>query len=204
MRYRLKGIVVWVLHAFTWIFALPAVMEHRLTGQERFFDFFAKALSLIPGYPGQYLRASYYRLTLASSPYDLAVGFASFFSHMGAEVGRGVKIGSFSIIGTATLEEGVMIASRVSILSGKYHHGGGARGRDIERNAVVYEKVRIGARTWLGEGVIVMANVGKQCIVSAGSVITRPVPDGCTAVGNPARWVKYGDPAPRPIHAATA
>jgi acetyltransferase-like isoleucine patch superfamily enzyme len=35
-----------------------------------------------------------------------------------------------------------------------------------------------------------MADVGANCIVSAGSVVTKPMPAGMTAIGNPARFLK--------------
>jgi acetyltransferase-like isoleucine patch superfamily enzyme len=34
-----------------------------------------------------------------------------------------------------------------------------------------------------------MANVGRNCIVGAGSVVTRTVPDNTTVVGNPAKSI---------------
>ena len=196
IRYKAKIAAVWSMHLLTWVATVPVFIDSRLFKSERLFDFFAKLFSLLPGKPGQYLRASYYMQTLAECHYDLFVGFGSFFSHATARVGRGVKIGSFSIVGTAILEDHVAIGSRVSVLSGKYQHGGGPRGRDIVHNDVHYEQVRIGARTWLGEGAVVMAHVGRHSIVSAGSVITRPVPDNVTAVGNPARVVRFAEPKP--------
>lgn len=193
MRYRLKVLVVWIAHLVTWPFAIPAILDYKLLKSERMFDFSAKLLSLLPGKLGQYLRTSYYMQTLSECHYDLYIGFASFFSHITACVGRDVKIGSFSIIGTAALSDHVVIGSRVSILSGKYQHGGGKRGRDLKSNSLHFERVSIGENTWLGEGSVVMSNVGRNCIVSAGSVVTKAIPDGMTAVGNPARFVNFGE-----------
>lgn len=196
MRYRLKVLAVWIAHLVTWPFAIPAIADYRVLKSERMFDFSAKLLSLLPGRIGQYLRTSYYMQTLSRCHYDLSVGFGSFFSHITAAVGRDVKIGSFSIVGTADLGDHVVIGSRVSVLSGKYQHGGGKRGRDLKHNAVQFERVTIGENTWLGEGSVVMSNVGRDCIVSAGSVVTKPIPDGMVAVGNPARHVNFGERAP--------
>lgn len=46
----------------------------------------------------------------------------------------------------------------------------------------------IGDDTWLGGGVIVCPGVtiGRRCIIAAGSVVIRDVPDDCMAAGNPA------------------
>lgn len=52
--------------------------------------------------------------------------------------------------------------------------------------------VFIGNHTWLGFGVQVMPNVkiGRHCVVAAGSVVTRDIPDYCVAVGMPAKIIK--------------
>ena len=193
MRYEVKAAVVSLVHFVTWPFWVPSVLAYRVFGSERPFDVSAKLVSLWPGRIGQFLRASFYMKTLKVCHYDLAVGFGSFFSHPEAEVGKGVGIGSFTIIGTARLGDGVMVASRVSVLSGKYHHGGGRRGRDFRANDLCLEPVRIGDGSWLGEGSLIMADVGSQCIVSAGSVVTKAMPGGSTAIGNPARFLRYAD-----------
>lgn len=48
--------------------------------------------------------------------------------------------------------------------------------------------ISIGDDTWLGGGVIVCPGVtiGRRCIVAAGSVVIRDVPDDCLVAGNPA------------------
>jgi acetyltransferase-like isoleucine patch superfamily enzyme len=35
-----------------------------------------------------------------------------------------------------------------------------------------------------------MASLGRECMVSAGSVVTKPAPDRVLAVGNPARFLR--------------
>ncbi len=51
----------------------------------------------------------------------------------------------------------------------------------------------IGDDTWLGGGVIVCPGVtiGCRCIIAAGSVVIRDIPDDCMAAGNPAVVKKY-------------
>ncbi len=48
--------------------------------------------------------------------------------------------------------------------------------------------VVIGEDTWLGGNVTVCPGVtiGNRCIIAAGSVVTRDIPDDCMAAGNPA------------------
>lgn len=53
----------------------------------------------------------------------------------------------------------------------------------------------IGRDTWLGGGCIVLpgVSIGARCIVGAGSVVTRDVPDDCVVAGNPARVLRKMD-----------
>jgi acetyltransferase-like isoleucine patch superfamily enzyme len=44
--------------------------------------------------------------------------------------------------------------------------------------------------TLIGSGAIVMANVGHNSVVGAGSVVTKPLPDNVVAAGVPARVIR--------------
>lgn len=195
-RHLAKHLLTWVLMLGTWPLSVSSWIAYRLFGNEEMFDFSAKLLSLVPGKVGQYIRLSFYIITLRECHYDLAVGFGSFFSHPQAVVGRRVVIGAYSIIGMVDIEADVLIASRVSILSGKYQHGGGLR-LDVasarEVGSPHYERIRIGHNCWIGEGAVIMASVGARSIVSAGSVLAKPAPAEVVAVGNPARFIKIGE-----------
>ena len=50
-------------------------------------------------------------------------------------------------------------------------------------------EVRIGRNAWLGSNVMVLRGVtiGDDTVVGAGSVVTRDLPSGVVAFGNPAR-----------------
>lgn len=54
------------------------------------------------------------------------------------------------------------------------------------------EPIVIGSNAWLGGGVIVCPGVtiGQNTVVGAGSVVTRDLPEGVLAVGNPARVIR--------------
>jgi virginiamycin A acetyltransferase len=55
--------------------------------------------------------------------------------------------------------------------------------------------VRIGEGAWIGNGAIVMADVGRHTIVAAGAVVTKPLPDYAIAAGIPARVIRMRDQA---------
>jgi len=99
-------------------------------------------------------------------------------------------MGSYCVIGHVDIGEEVMMGSRVSVPSGRRQH------LDDEgrlTSGTTYEMVGIGSRTWIGEGAIIMADVGPSAIVSAGAVVTKPMPARCIIGGNPARIVRTLD-----------
>lgn len=53
----------------------------------------------------------------------------------------------------------------------------------------IYMDTRIGARSHVGARAIVFpgVTVGADCVIHPGAVVNRDVPDGCVAIGNPAR-----------------
>ena len=52
--------------------------------------------------------------------------------------------------------------------------------------------ITIGNRVWLGANVTVLPGVtiGDDCVIGAGSVVTKDIPSGMIAVGNPCRVVR--------------
>jgi maltose O-acetyltransferase len=54
------------------------------------------------------------------------------------------------------------------------------------------EPISIGDNVWLGGGVIVLPGItiGRNTVVGAGAVVTKPLPSDVVAVGNPARVVR--------------
>lgn len=73
------------------------------------------------------------------------------------------------------------------------HDGGTWVFRDQKRYADVirYGKIYVGEHTFVGARVIIMPGVtiGKRCVIGAGSVVTRDIPDNCVAVGVPAKVI---------------
>jgi N-acetylglucosaminyldiphosphoundecaprenol N-acetyl-beta-D-mannosaminyltransferase len=162
-------------------------LEARMTRNETWFNTFAAILSLIPGKLGEQLRLGYYRFTLERCSMDVCFLFGSRVTHRAARIGTDVIVGTYSTIGTATVGDHVLISAKVSILSGGSQHDVSDRTRNITEAHPTFERTHIASNTWLGEGSLILADVGKRCVVAAGSVVFRPVPDDKMAIGNPAR-----------------
>jgi len=57
--------------------------------------------------------------------------------------------------------------------------------------------VNIGSDVWIGAGCKILGGVtiGNGCIIGAGSVVIKDLPPYSISVGNPAKVLKYREPA---------
>ena len=87
-----------------------------------------------------------------------------------------------------TIGEDVQIASGVQLLTATHPLGAKAR-REYWESA---HPISIGDGAWLGGGVIVLpgVSIGAEAVIGAGSIVTRDIPAGHLAVGNPCRVVR--------------
>lgn len=170
------------------------VDEHRL---RTLFAGYSQALAMAPGLTGQLLRRAFYGAVLAECDAESCIQWGTTFSTPDAVVSRGVYIGANCSIGRAVLSEHVTLGSNVHVLSGKNQHGFDDPDAPVQDQPGRYDQVRIGKNTWLGNGSLVMANVGDRCVVAAGSVVVDVVPDDSVVGGNPARILRRRDPVSR-------
>lgn len=165
------------------------LIRHALLG-DRAFRGSSQWLSIIPGLIGDYLRAEFYRLTLARCGAELQISFGTLFSSPAATIGDNVYIGAYCVIGKADIGSDVLLGSNVHLLSGQRQHGTADLETAIRLQPGEPARIRVGRDTWIGNGAIVMANVGSKCVIGAGSVVASELPDLAIAAGNPARILK--------------
>jgi virginiamycin A acetyltransferase len=153
----------------------------------------SQMLSLVPGLPGQYLRRAFLaRVLLGGCAPSAAIEFGTLFSQVNSRIDERVYVGPRCHIGSVHLERDVLLAAGVHVPSGPHTHG-------TDLSAPIHDQtgslrvVRIGAGSWIGSNAVVMADVGRNSIVGAGAVVTRPLPDRVLAVGVPARIVRRLD-----------
>jgi virginiamycin A acetyltransferase len=172
---------------------LPAFAAYRLaaliTGCQRAFPGWSQAMSLLPGVTGAYLRRAFYRMVLPQCGAGSVISFGAIFSHPTARVGTNAYVGPYCSLGDVTLEEDVLIGSHVSITNGSRQHGTERLDIPVREQPGEWPRVTIGRDSWIGDRAVVMADVGKHCIVGAGSVVTKPVPDYAIVAGCPARVI---------------
>lgn len=91
-----------------------------------------------------------------------------------------------------SIGSGTTISSEVRFLT---HDGIGELFRDSNGRRYRYASVRVGDDCFVGLGVIVLpgVSIGSRCVVAAGSVVTKSVPDNTVVAGNPARAITTYD-----------
>lgn len=118
--------------------------------------------------------------------------------HTGAEkceliIDDGTSIGNFNhIYATKSIIIGknVLTADKVYI-SDNLHGYEDVVLPIIKQSIKQINTVVIGEGTWLGENVCVIgAQIGRNCVIGANSVVTKYIPDYCVAVGSPAKVIK--------------
>jgi virginiamycin A acetyltransferase len=191
----MKTLIKQLVEFAAFLAVLPAYGLYRIgaaiAGTDKAFPGWSETFSLLPGLTGRYLRRAFYSLTLKHCGENSCLSFGSTFSHPTASVGANVYVGSFCVLGGVTLEDDVLIASRVSIMNGTQQHGTARLDIPIREQPGIFTSVTIGEGSWIGEGATVSADVGKHCVIGAGAVVTKPIPDYAIAFGVPAKVVKF-------------
>lgn len=117
------------------------------------------------------------------------------FTPLYINYGKNTKIGKnvfinfdcvFLDLGGITIEDNVMIAPKVSILS---------EGHPLdpeERGSLIPGHVHIKRNAWVGAGSTILSGVtiGENSVVAAGAVVSKDVPANCVVGGIPAKVIK--------------
>jgi len=189
-----------VLRAIAFIVMLPMLASFQvrawLLGRDRAFQASCELLSVVPGLVGQYLRRAFLQSTCERCGNLTVIGFGTLFSTTRLRVDENAYIGPQCNIGWAHIERDVLLASGVQIPSGPSTHTAARVDIAIRDQPGAPRVVRIGEGTWVGNGAIIMADVGRHAIVAAGAVVTKPVADYAIVAGVPAQVIRIREPRP--------
>ncbi|WP_244083214.1 DapH/DapD/GlmU-related protein [Desulforhabdus sp. TSK] len=177
------------------VLSLPVLLIYRLealcVGEMKAFGMVTQWVSLVPGLTGEWFRRAFLQWHTGLRLEDCCISFGTTFSDPRVVIGNGVYMGRSCDIGYAEIGENCMIGSSVHILSGLKQHSFDDLDTPIKDQPREFSKVTIGEDTWIGNGAIIATDVGRKCIIGAGAVVVKPLPDYAIAVGNPARIVRY-------------
>lgn len=97
-----------------------------------------------------------------------------------------------------TIGSGVLIANNVGIVGRRDHDvfnndSPAFFARGVREDRSLSLPTHIGDGSWIGYGAIIMSGVelGKNCIVASGSVVTKDIPENAIVGGNPARVLSF-------------
>ena len=113
------------------------------------------------------------------------------------DYGANVRMGSecflnFNVVildcAAVTIGDRAQIGPGVQLLAADHPRDPGERARKVE----LAKPVSIGADTWIGAGAIVCpgVSIGDGSIIGAGAIVTRDIPAGVVAAGNPCRVLR--------------
>ena len=117
--------------------------------------------------------------------------FTPFLTNFGRHItlGKNVFINhacSFLDLGGITIDDGVLIAPRVNLISESHPV-------ELEdRNKLTVGHIHIKQNAWIGAGATVLPGVtiGENSVVAAGAVVSKDVPDNSIVGGVPAKFIK--------------
>jgi acetyltransferase-like isoleucine patch superfamily enzyme len=165
-------------------------LEAVFVGERKAFGMVTQWVSIIPGLTGEWFRLAYLQWSTTSRLKDCCISFGTTFSDQRVQIGDGVYLGRGCDIGYAAIGKNSVIGSGVHIMSGLRQHGFEDMEVPVKDQSGEYSKVTIGEDTWIGNGAIIAADIGKKCVIGAGSVVVKPIPDFSVAAGNPARVIR--------------
>jgi acetyltransferase-like isoleucine patch superfamily enzyme len=111
----------------------------------------------------------------------------------GLIIENNVYIGPGAIIGVGgkvVIEEGCQIGARLAISAES--HEINENNHNYVSGEVSRKGIKIGKNTWIGNNVTILdgVNIGENCVIGAGTIVTKSIANNSVVVGNPARIIK--------------
>lgn len=107
------------------------------------------------------------------------------------QCGDDVRIGrGCNFFGYITIGSQVIFAPNVAIAAGNH---GYKSGTPIMCQRGTRKPVEIGSDVWVGANAVILGGVtiGDGAVIGAGAVVTKSIPPGAIAVGNPAKVISF-------------
>ena len=106
-------------------------------------------------------------------------------------IGDYTRIGIHNtIIGPVCIGNHVNLAQGITITA--LNHNFEDASKRIDEQGISTKPVVIGDDVWIGANAVILPGVtiGSHCVVAAGAVVTKDVPDNCVVGGVPAKVIK--------------
>jgi virginiamycin A acetyltransferase len=159
-------------------------LEEVLLGRARACLSISERSSLWTGLTGTYKRRALLPWLIAAVGQEVSIEAGTILTKPTIEIGNFVYIGRHCILGDVSIGDKTMISDYVRVVTGQH---GMAPETPMAEQAETYRRICLGQDVWVGSGATILADLGDHCVIGAGSVVTKPVPDYLIVAGNPAR-----------------
>lgn len=191
---QLREVAKTLARAVATLLIAPELLSYRvraaIIGRGRALEGSSQCLARLPGLTGQYLRRAFLMHVIDHCHPTAVIEFGTLFSQPGARIEENAYVGPNCHLGLVHIGRDAMLASGVHAPSGPYTHGTGDPERPMRDQPGVLKVVHVGAGAWVGSAAVLLADVGRDTVVGAGAVVTKPLPDGVVAAGVPARVIR--------------
>jgi len=171
--------------------SIGSVARKRLEKGRLYFPYLSEMLSRVPFAFGWKLRRAVYARILPSVGNDVVLHHGVIIEDERTTFGDDVWVSVGTYIDYAIIEDHVLIGQQAVLLAGKGQHNFDRTDIPIKlQGNPPKEPITIGRGAWIGANATVMADVGNDAVVGAGSVVTKPVPPFAIVAGNPARVLR--------------
>ena len=147
-------------------------------------------LACVPGRLGVLLRAVFFSKVLRQCDPTVFIGYGALLTKSDTRLGKHVYIGPYCQLGWVSIGDDTLLGPSVQIPSGPKAHSFDRLDIPIRNQPKESQQVVIGRDCWIGAGSIVMADVGDQSVIGAGSVVTKPNEPRQLAAGIPCKSIR--------------
>jgi virginiamycin A acetyltransferase len=189
-----REVVKWGMRCIANVAASPFLVIHALKvpllGKDRALEGSTQLLALWPGLSGQYVRRAFLAWTTNGCHPSATICFGTIFSKTNVRIDANVYIGPYCSFGDVHIERDVLLATAVHVTSGAHMHGIADLARPIREQPGEFVRVTIGQGCWIGNATVIMADIGRDTIIGAGAVVTKPIEALMIAGGVPAKVLR--------------
>jgi acetyltransferase-like isoleucine patch superfamily enzyme len=150
----------------------------------------SQILACMPGRLGVLVRAVFFSKVLSQCDPTVFIGFGALLTKSDTRLGKHVYIGPYCQLGWVTIGDDTLLGPSVQIPSGPKAHTFDRLDTPIRNQPRESRQVFIGRDCWIGAGSILMADVGDQSVIGAGSVVIKPIEPMQLAAGVPCKPIR--------------
>ena len=185
----------WAVMAF--VFPLLCAYKVSLVWSTRdgSVEAYSQLLAALPGRFGVLVRAAFFSRVLSECDHTVFIGFGALLSKADTRLGKHVYIGPYCQLGWVSIGPDTLLGPGVHIPSGPKAHTFDRLDIPIRNQPRESRQILIGRDCWIGAASIVMADIGDQSVIGAGSVVTKPIEPRQLAAGVPCKSIRPRGPA---------